>query len=78
MCVCVRVRVCVVLQVWNETWVGWAEEDSNWYYALLAVTVGAYGGAITLTGMHTHRHTHTHTRACAHLWAHAQLCPVRA
>lgn len=36
--------------MWNETWVGWAEEDSNWYYGLLVVTLGSYAGSITLAG----------------------------
>ncbi|KAL6757882.1 serine incorporator/TMS membrane protein [Haematococcus lacustris] len=39
------------VQMWNETWVGYAEEEPSWYWALLAVTGAAYAGALTLTGL---------------------------
>lgn len=38
------------LQMWNESWVGFAEEDERWYYGLAAVTFGAFGGAAALIG----------------------------
>lgn len=33
---------------------GWGEEDVSWFWALLAITLGAYGGAATLTGLMYH------------------------
>jgi len=40
--------------MWNEAWVGNAEEDQRWYYALAAVTGGAYAASLTLIGLMYH------------------------
>jgi hypothetical protein len=52
--------------MWNETWVGQAEEDPTWYYALLAVTVGAYAGSATLAG----EAQSYSSQGCSQRWSH--------
>jgi len=39
------------VQSWNDSWVASAEEDEQWYYALLGVTVAAYAGSLTVAGV---------------------------
>jgi hypothetical protein len=36
---------------WNEAWVAAGEEDERWFYALLGLTVAAYGGVLALAGL---------------------------
>lgn len=42
------------VQCWNETWVGWGEEEPRWLYGLLAVTITAFAAVITLAGLMFH------------------------
>jgi hypothetical protein len=42
------------VQCWNEAWVGYAEEDPNWLYGLLTVSVLAFCGTLTLAGLMFH------------------------
>ncbi|GAX77158.1 hypothetical protein CEUSTIGMA_g4603.t1 [Chlamydomonas eustigma] len=42
------------VQSWNDSWVASAEEDEQWYYALLGVTVAAYAGSLTVAGLMFH------------------------
>ena len=38
------------VQCWNDTWVGYADEDGRWYYALLTATGVSYAAALALAG----------------------------
>jgi hypothetical protein len=38
-------------QSWNDAWVANGEEDERWLYALLAITVTAFGGVLAIAGM---------------------------
>ncbi|KXZ45723.1 hypothetical protein GPECTOR_51g709 [Gonium pectorale] len=42
------------VQAWNESWVAAGEEDERWLYGLMALTVGAYAGTLTLAGLMYH------------------------
>ena len=37
-------------QSWNDAWVANGEEDERWLYALLAITITAFGGVLAIAG----------------------------
>lgn len=42
------------VQTWNDSWVSAGEEDNSWLYALLALTISAYGAVITMAALMFH------------------------
>lgn len=38
-------------QSWNDAWVANGEEDERWLYALLAITITAFGGVLAIAGI---------------------------
>jgi len=42
------------VQTWNDSWVAAGEDDEQWLYALLGLTVAAYAGVLTTAGLMFH------------------------